>query len=117
MAGNKIRARRFDLWVAQRGLCWWCKCPTVLPPYEPKRAKGSVKPNEATLDHLYSRLHPLREVKTGDRRYVMACWACNQRRGQEEHTAYPQYKHALKKILSSLKKEAIDTDVPIMTDS
>jgi hypothetical protein len=41
---------------------------------------------EATLDHIYSRLHPKRLTKPepGERRYVMACSQCNCRRGRED---------------------------------
>lgn len=61
--------------------CYWCGVRTVLD------AEG--KPNHATVDHLYSKLHPLRPTKhkTGDRTvvlHVLACSGCNGLRGRAD---------------------------------
>jgi hypothetical protein len=79
------KARRImRLWKEQHGLCYWCKRLTFAPD-DPQRF--STKPNKvkrlgATIDHLYSRLNPLRHTKA--QRWVMACSACNKKRAEQE---------------------------------
>lgn len=64
--------------------CHWCRCSVVIMPRVPKLK--NMPDNAATLDHLRSRFHPRRQepVRYGERRIVLACNACNQRRCQEE---------------------------------
>lgn len=61
--------------------CFWCGRETVLT--------GHINaPNLATIDHLYSRLHPQRRAPRGHDRdvvlHVLACWTCNQARSHAE---------------------------------
>lgn len=77
-----LRAR---MWRANPH-CYWCGVETVLI----EGHHGQQKPsNMATIDHLYSRLHPLRHTQPrrgggGERRLVLACDECNQRRARAE---------------------------------
>lgn len=43
-----------------------------------------VRPNEATLDHLFSRVHPSRARDGSKHPVVLACWWCNQQRCRKE---------------------------------
>jgi hypothetical protein len=63
--------------------CHWCGCLTQLT----NCANGIIPNDAATLDHLISRFNPARWIKRkpGERRKVLACYACNQRRSIEEH--------------------------------
>jgi hypothetical protein len=73
------------LWTQQEGACHWCKRQTRLhdhPLY--KRSTGALSGLAATLDHLYSKLHPLRHKSVDHSKYVMACSTCNGRRSKEE---------------------------------
>jgi len=60
--------------------CFWCNRQTTLV-----RGFGDSPPDGATVDHLYSRLHPKRFV---DSSKVLACYACNQERGRAECVGY-----------------------------
>ena len=62
--------------------CFWCECELVKYPLE----KGETLPhNYATIDHLYSKLHPLRKTyPTGERRLVLSCHKCNDERNELE---------------------------------
>lgn len=77
--------QRAWLWRAQDGRCYWCKQPTKPGPHDP----GDVAPDAATLDHLHSRLNAERGRHAGKLTHVMACRACNERRGWEECAALP----------------------------
>ena len=85
-----VREKRESLYRQQGGLCHWCKQKCHLPGeagyIRPKT--GALGGKAATLDHLYSRLNPLRWYgKTTGPRYVMACCTCNQKRSKEECSA------------------------------
>ena len=64
--------------------CHWCKRLTILTD-ESDHHKG-LPLNAATIDHLVSRLNVHRWVKkkAGQRRKVLACYECNQRRNIQE---------------------------------
>jgi len=84
--GNKKRHFRSHLFNEQNGKCHYCKCDTVLPTYT--KGKGdsgffSCSPNTATLDHL---VPVSRGGKTNLKNLVMACYACNQKRGTADPT-------------------------------
>ncbi len=93
MDGERKRRKLLLRWEQQKGLCHWCEKPTILimrPPSQGMRFFLPV-PNEATLDHLRSRLHPDRlEPANGEIRLVMACRQCNNERGQAEEAALPK---------------------------
>lgn len=81
---SEIRARLFR---DAGGRCFWCGCATVF------EKRGAFQPkNFATLDHLYSRLDPKRKEPAvrGQRRWVLACYACNQARNNGEQSALPK---------------------------
>lgn len=86
MSGSaaKKRNQRLALWRRQGGRCWWCGCQTHLPPVGPGSHRKSIPDDEATIDHLDSRLSSARGTWHGCYRRVMACRACNYRRGAEE---------------------------------
>ena len=81
--------RRAKLWAQQKGLCYWCHCQTTLTK-GPSRKGEKIPPDLATIDHLRSRLHPNRqEPACGQQRLVMACSACNNKRGAAELISLP----------------------------
>lgn len=75
--GNNVLKRRLRMFK-RNPHCFWCGVEVVL---------FGGGPNLATIDHLYSRLHPLRASKhaSGHDRanvlHVLACTACNSERG------------------------------------
>lgn len=64
--------------------CFWCGCLTRL---------GAINgPRQATIDHLYSRLHPKRLDRHREQKgvlHVLACSACNNERGVCEQQRRP----------------------------
>lgn len=56
--------------------CFWCGCLTTLDVTNPRLT------TLATVDHLYSRQHPLRSRRKHVK--VLACFNCNQRRNNCE---------------------------------
>jgi hypothetical protein len=79
--GMNVLARRLRMFRRDPH-CYWCGVLTVLD------AEGQS--NHATVDHLYSKLHPLRasKHKSGHERdnvlHVLACHKCNQARGEAD---------------------------------
>lgn len=71
--------------------CHWCGKLTRLPAPRVKGVKHRQEHDWATLDHLVSRLEPSKRQahKTGERRWVLACFACNVRRSHEEMLRTP----------------------------
>lgn len=77
----KKRRQRALLFAQQHGRCYWCGCHMVMP----NPVKGQVPPlNEATLDHLDSRLSRERGTFPGQGRHVAACRQCNEQRASQE---------------------------------
>jgi len=70
-----------SLWLKQHGLCYWCAKPACLP-NDPRylRSTGALSGKAATIDHLFSRHHPLR----ARHEHVMACSTCNGMRSRVE---------------------------------
>lgn len=72
------RARLFK----QDPHCFWCGVLTIW------RREFPLTPDTATVDHLYSKLHPERgqqhAIGRFEDRYVLACWKCNKARGEAE---------------------------------
>lgn len=82
MARQKdTKRRRESLWNDNKH-CHWCGVETVWA----ANNDGKNPDNSATLDHIYSRYHPKRREPNKDceRRYVLACQACNHERGRLE---------------------------------
>lgn len=72
------KRRRRELWE-QDPHCHWCGVETKL--YH-KFSGGRTEPDQATLDHLYTRLDPLRYRHDHARQvFVLACYKCNWERG------------------------------------
>lgn len=72
-----IRERMF----AEDAKCHWCRRETEPPPKDAARIEGWY----ATVDHLFPRGHPLREVQIpGIQRYVLSCARCNTERGVKQ---------------------------------
>lgn len=83
MSHRKIKLKLFN----ENPNCHWCGELTVLT-NEPSLNKSNINPKMATVDHIISRLHVERWVKRGpdERRKVLACYECNQRRAMEEES-------------------------------
>lgn len=85
------RRRLRALYAEQRGCCYWCPAACLLPEdagyyrsSKRKQPNSRLSGRAATLDHLYSRLHPLRTRKGIRKRLVMACFTCNHKRAAVE---------------------------------
>lgn len=115
--------------------CHWCGVETITPKaitkrYEiyklpaKERKKELYPPNMATVDHLYSRLNPVRAYYKRTKRdipVVLSCAQCNHERGVEEHrhltkevqdyigriSGRPNRKTAMLSILKSLRRKGI----------
>lgn len=85
--------RRRKLWLANPR-CHWCGTETRLP--EVPNQGGIVKV-VATIDHLYSRYHPLpaadREMHT-----VLACVPCNAMRARRENLVFRDFVRTLEAL-------------------
>jgi len=82
----KVLARRLRMFKTDPN-CFWCGKLTVLYGEQSQL-------DLATIDHLYSRLHPERKkrYKAGHDRsallHVLACYACNHKRGKVEQQGF-----------------------------
>ena len=74
------RTLKLELWQKDNR-CHWCKKSTIL-------TDNNINPNPrlATIDHIVSRycVHRWVRKKPGQRRRVLACYECNQRRNNQE---------------------------------
>jgi 5-methylcytosine-specific restriction endonuclease McrA len=63
--------------------CHWCGRLTV---FGPPRNHVTTPGDLGTIDHLRPRYHPGRNewLEAGERRRVLACFECNQRRNDED---------------------------------
>lgn len=79
--------KRMSLFRRQDGRCYWCACDLVVSP--PGKHIKSPPPNLATIEHLRDRFDPTRweRNRNGERRLVLACLECNNRRGAENQAA------------------------------
>jgi hypothetical protein len=69
--------KREILYEQQGGKCFYCGCLMVKGPHAPFK---ELPPNAATLEHLHSRLNPVRKVANPK---VVACASCNFKKGKE----------------------------------
>lgn len=74
---KQTRVRRRNLWLADPH-CHWCGSLTALP-----GAATASGLRLATIDHLFSRFHPVRQ-ETASVPTVLACRECNAERGRQE---------------------------------
>ena len=103
--------RRRSLYKRQKGKCYWCPKIMVLPP---DHVQATPQHDTATIDHLYDRFHPERRKPNlnNERRWVLACSECNQRRceerqrevGREELTRRQQRGHMRKHVRQSVER-------------
>lgn len=83
------RKKRLSLAIAQGGRCWWCKRPVREIKWVGR--KGERVPTDmATLDHVIDKFDPRRlaPLADGEKRHVLACWGCNQRRCAERNREF-----------------------------
>ena len=84
---RSVKKRRTNLWNRDPH-CYYCGCLTILPDdVEGYKDKGHIKvtPNNmATIEHLISRLHPLRGKTKGIT--TLACYKCNNEVNHEDMT-------------------------------
>jgi 5-methylcytosine-specific restriction endonuclease McrA len=78
MGSDQIRRRRKDL-SKRDPYCWYCGIQV----FEYGLDGGPVPPDQATLEHLFSRRNPERReaVPLPSLRRVLACYDCNNDRG------------------------------------
>ena len=95
----QLKRQRARLYHEQSGLCWWCHKPMKLIDFRP--AKGIPHPVDmATVEHLDDRHNPDRGKFPVQRRHVVACWFCNNKRGRESHIAHWRKSESAKSALS-----------------
>ncbi len=91
MPRQKLRIR---LWKEDPH-CRFCKVLTILPESLPAEIKNgrrnikSVPDNMATIDHLESRLNPVRRKLRGMLSVTLSCNKCNFERNREEELSLP----------------------------
>ncbi|MDY0074173.1 MAG: hypothetical protein RBR77_16190 [Thauera sp.] len=92
---RSIRVRHLKrLWQADQR-CHWCRQVTRLPP-SPLYGSAGITADRclplATVDHLYSRLHPLRDLDGPSTAHtVLACKACNAARCRQENLLFRDF--------------------------
>lgn len=75
----KLKRQREQMWLVDP-LCEKCGVLTFLPKASPMLdgTKPWVPSNMATIQHVYSKLHPKRrEAPKGERRHLLWCHKCN----------------------------------------
>ena len=109
MAKNKhgrTKRRRKTLWE-QNPHCCYCDCLTILPEDLPEeyfkvssnglqQQAKALPDNTATIEHVYSRLNPLRRKRAGI--LLLSCLKCNLDKSITEHSQFP------KEFLSEINK-------------
>lgn len=86
---EKRRLQKLNLFTDQKGKCFWCGFDMLpFPGGWPKFKK--YPRNMATIDHVFSRLHEKRQDRpNGEKRIVVACYGCNQKRCNQELQSTP----------------------------
>ncbi len=79
---GRLAKQRIKLWNENPN-CYYCGCLTVLVT---DRNGGKALDNEATIEHLYSRINPLRYTPNlnHEKRRVLSCYKCNNNKSKEE---------------------------------
>jgi hypothetical protein len=97
-SSGKLKKQLLKMWNEDPH-CHWCGRMTTLE----GRDGNKLSAETATLDHLYSRLNSRRKTvnRTMEKRRLLACYECNQRRSHEETTASNAEKES-RRILSAL---------------
>lgn len=91
---TKRKRKRAKLWREQEGRCKWCNVPmTHWNDYasDPGKRTPEMQKLLATIDHLRDRYDPKRwdGNPNDEKRWVLACWECNHKRGCERTLAVP----------------------------
>lgn len=86
---------------AENPNCYWCGKATVL---RKRSGRGKQKPDDATLEHLISKLSPDTAQRQNPDNMRLACYACNHQRGEDEVNAFPKEMWRLR----SMKGRALD---------
>tara|TARA_Y100000310_G_scaffold339480_1_gene432252 strand:- start:1650 stop:2210 length:561 start_codon:yes stop_codon:yes gene_type:complete len=119
---DKRRMQIFRFWTESPN-CHWCGQPTLLIFRGAYFAAGEnflpFRDNEATIDHLNSKLSSERgQYNDGKRRRVLSCKKCNHNRSVQEHIDTPieelrercskgMKMSALKKIINEYKDDIV----------
>lgn len=80
------REQRLRLW-RRNPRCYYCGIYTVNINRAGNRRAKDFRDDEATLEHLHSRLNPERGQHPGKRTHVIACRKCNLEKARQEAAA------------------------------
>lgn len=80
------REQRTKLW-RRNPRCYYCGIHTVNINRAGNGKSKAFRDDEATLEHLHSRLNPERGQHRGKRTHVIACRKCNLAKAREEAAA------------------------------
>ena len=103
-------SRRRKLYEQQPN-CHWCGKPTV---YSRMTSGGDAGPDEATIDHIYSRRDPRRASNPGA--FVIAHSKCNEKRAEIENKASDKLWMAMMPLMfgdSIVTMDPLDMDAAI----
>jgi hypothetical protein len=84
----RLKKQRALLFKLQEGKCFWCQQLLVVPVQGRKTKRPPA--NEATIDHLDSRLSGERGMHRNEFRHVLACRTCNEGRAAKEVSSLPR---------------------------
>lgn len=104
--------------MEQHPFCYWCKQQVYEHPDTKRNLnKGERYPdNMATIDHLYSRFNPEKryQVYKDHEDKVLACYACNTKRSEEEVKKLPKsYLKQIEKLAHERKAKKDTTPRPL----
>lgn len=93
---NQLKRRRLKLWK-ENPHCSFCGVLTILPEDVSRKTKAPDPDNMATIEHVYSRLNPHRNIKDKEerrraqkeefgQRRILSCRKCNLERSEKEQS-------------------------------
>ena len=82
MSTKPLQKQRDRLYQKQGGKCYYCKKQMVKR--WPHRPGETIPDNLATLEHLDSRLNPMRGRFVNELRHAVVCKSCNEAKAAEE---------------------------------
>jgi 5-methylcytosine-specific restriction endonuclease McrA len=89
---QRKRILRRKLWIFYEGKCHYCGRDTILPEKQ-ELVNGSLLPNSATIEHIHAR-----QKYADERDLRLACYECNNRRGDSNYSAFKLFKKYVKQI-------------------
>lgn len=108
MGSQQMKRRRRNLFAVDP-YCWYCGCE--VREYKLPHG-GRQQPDQATVEHLVSKRHPMRGSQHGLLK-VLACYDCNVSRGhwtgrllQEDQRAWQEQYEAWKPTIGELVASA-----------